>query len=94
MDSKYDILADHLRRQSASSLTMSFDEIDRLIKEGLPASARNRKGLPATARKQRQWWDNDRSPDSRHVQSKYGWLAAGWEVDSVDLNRQSVTFRK
>jgi hypothetical protein len=86
MGSKYDKLAAHLRGQSGSAHVMSFDEIDRLIKDG----------IPKTARERREWWDNDRSTKSRHYQSKRGWLAAGWEVarDELDLIGETVTFRK
>ena len=84
MASKYDALAGHLRRQSGSTHTMDFADIERLI--GTP--------LPDSSQKHSAWWGNDRSPDSTHSQAKYGWLAAGWEVDSFDLNQESVTFRK
>jgi hypothetical protein len=33
-------------------------------------------------------------PNGGHSQATFGWLAAGWEVDSVDLHGQNVTFRK
>jgi hypothetical protein len=84
MASKYDALADHLRRQSGPRHIMSSAQIERLI--GTP--------LPASSRTWSAWWGNDRSPDSRHSQSKHGWLAAGWEVESLDPIRQTVTFRR
>jgi hypothetical protein len=84
MASKYDGLADHLRRQGGTRHTMSFAEIEVLIGTSLPSSARSRLA----------WWDNDRSPANRHVQSKFGWLAAGWVVESRDLDRETVTFRR
>ena len=74
MASKYGALADHLRRQGGPRHTMSFTQIEGLI--GTP--------LPASSRIGSAWWGNDRSPDSRHSQSKHGWLAAGWEVESLD----------
>src|SRR5215207_7098446 len=79
MASKYDALAEHLRRQSGPSFTMSFDEIARLVGTELPASSRTH----------RPWWGNDRSS---HPQSKDGWIAAGWEVESVDQVGGVVTF--
>jgi hypothetical protein len=84
MTSKYGALAEYLRRQSGPRHSMSFAEIEALI--GTP--------LPVSSRTWSAWWSNDRSPDSSHVQSKHGWLAAGWEVDSFDLSQQIVTFRK
>lgn len=82
MARKYDALADYLRRQDKSCCAMSFAEIEGVI--GGP--------LPRTAHSRREWWDNDRSPTSHHVQSKFGWLAAGWIVESRDLDRELVTF--
>lgn len=66
---------------------MRFAEIEALIGARLPASARNVRTL-------RAWWDNDPSPNSRHSQSKHGWLAAGWEAESPDVDREIITFRK
>ena len=83
MASKYDALAAHLRRQAGPAYTMSFAAIERLI--GTP--------LPASSRRHSAWW-RDRSADTTHSQARFGWLAAGWEVESVDPVRGSVTFRK
>jgi hypothetical protein len=58
---------------------MSFAEIEALIGT-----------LPPSARTWRAWWANSRS----HIEATDGWLAAGWEVESVDLDRQIVTFRR
>jgi hypothetical protein len=71
---------------------MSFDEIDRLLKDGYP----DKNGLPPTARKRPQWWGNERSPHSTHSHAKYGWLAASWHVvqGELDLEGKTVTFRK
>jgi len=86
MASKYDAFAAHLRGQGKSPYLMRFEEIDPLVKGG----------LPITARTNPSWWDNDYSPKSRHSQSKHGWLAAGWEVvrSDLDLSKETVTFRK
>lgn len=80
MASKYDALAEHLRRQSGSRHTMSFDQMAQLI--GTP--------LPPSAHAHRAWWANDRT----HPQALNGWLAAGWEVDAVDWGLEAVTFRR
>lgn len=83
MASKYDALAAYLLKQSGPSHTMGFADIERLIGTPLPDSS-----LTHTA-----WWGNDRSPRSTHSQARHGWLAAGWEVESVDPVRRSVSFR-
>ncbi len=36
------------------------------------------------------WWTNDPA----HPQARHGWLAAGWQVEAVDLTGQVVTFRR
>ena len=79
MAKKYVPLADHLGRQSGPRHTMSFAEIEDLV--GI---------LPPSAPSWRAWWANDRA----HVEAKDGWLAAGWEVESVDQPRETVTFRR
>lgn len=86
MASMYDALADYLRQQLSSTHTMSFNQIEDVIGEALPRSARERQ----------EWWGNERSRNSRHSQAKDGWLTAGWEVDrgGVDLARGTVTFRR
>lgn len=34
------------------------------------------------------WWSNERT----RSQARYGWLAAGWRVTSVNMKGLSVTF--
>jgi hypothetical protein len=79
MASRFAPLADHLRRQGVPRRTVSFGEIE------APVGA-----LPASSRRWRAWWANDRS----HVQVKDGWLAVDWQVESVDQDRGTVTFRR
>jgi hypothetical protein len=79
MANKYEPLADHLRRQAGTGHTMSFAEIEDLVE-----------ALPPSARTWRAWWANDRS----RVQARHGWLVDGWEVESVDQARETVTFRR
>jgi len=80
---KYDPLACHLKQQSASSLTLSFHEIETIIGTGLPPSARMR----------REWWWNDDDPQSAHVQCR-AWVRAGYLTETTDLDHERVTFRK
>ena len=84
MASKYDGLAAHLRRQQGATHTMTFADIARAI-----GQAR----LPDSAYRRREWWAGESSRES-HTQARNGWLAAGWDVDTVDLAGQTVTFRR
>jgi hypothetical protein len=65
---KYDPLERHLRRQKGASYEMSFRDIERVLGELLPKSARRA-----------EWWANEQSPDTRHVQCK-AWLRAGYRA--------------
>ncbi len=80
MASKYDRLAAHLRYQRGAHHTMQFGAIEELTGSSLPASARD----------WHAWWANDRT----HTHARFGWLAAGWEVDAVDQFRETVMFRR
>jgi hypothetical protein len=81
MASKYTPLANHLRRQSGLSHSMSFAAIEDLVGP-----------LPTSARTYKPWWDNHHS----HTQAMNGWLAAGWRVhlSELDLDRETVAFRR
>ncbi len=59
---------------------LSFAEIERIIGDKLPPSARVH----------REWWSNH---TGSHVQAR-AWLEAGWEVDSVDREAQTVCFQR
>jgi hypothetical protein len=63
----YTPLFNHLRRKSASELELSFADIERVIGAMLPNSA-----------SRPQWWANEKSEDTRHVQAS-AWLDAGYE---------------
>jgi hypothetical protein len=80
---KYDPLAQYLRSQSASGLTLSFKAIERLLDAQLPRSARE----------QQEWWWNDLAPDSSHVQAR-SWVRSGYLVTNVDFAEQTVTFAR
>ncbi len=76
---KYEPLQNYLG--SAGACQMTFEEIESVLGTALPATARNRG----------QWWANEASQDSRHVQCK-AWLAAGLKVVGIDLIRETVQF--
>jgi hypothetical protein len=75
---KYDAWRDHLNRQTAANVVMSFDELDELS------------SLPASAHKYDWWWANEDLEVTTHVQCK-SWQSAGYEAHP-DLGNQTVTF--
>lgn len=77
---KYDSLGRYLGELKKELKTLSFGEVEEIL--GFP--------LPMSARTHRPWWANDET----HVQAVDGWLSVGWEVESADLARKIVTFRK
>lgn len=78
--SKYSPLRDFLSQCEDDLIELSFKEIEDILGSSLPDSAREHRG----------WWGNDRS----HTQARNGWLAAGWEVSHVDLQKEIVVFRR
>lgn len=81
---KYDPLGRFLEATPAGILayTFSFFQIEQILGDNLPTSAR----------KYREWWANERSPGG-HVQSQ-SWLSASWEVESVSLESEWVRFHR
>jgi hypothetical protein len=84
MASKYDALAEYLSRQPGPTYAMSFDTIEQVLGESLPASARAHEA----------WWRGKPSEAARHVQATHGWHAAGWIVEDVTLKEGNVRFRR
>lgn len=79
--SKYQPLADHLRRLDRRiQHSLAFAEIARILNFSLPSSAHQYQA----------WWANQRN--GRHVQAN-AWLDEGWHTQDVDLKGQQVTFR-
>jgi len=74
---KYDGLADWLRCQKGSPITVPFGDLDSLVE-----------GLPPSARTDRRWWGN--TTNRTRVQAQ-AWLGAGWRVENVDLIKERVT---
>lgn len=77
---KYDGLGRYFKEEREEKKTLRFNEIEDILGFSLPRSARTH----------RPWWANDET----HVQAKDGWLAAGWEVQSVDVRAEVATFHK
>ena len=78
--SKYYPLFEHLRRADQPEITLTIAEIDALI-DGV---------LPATAWRQKAWWSNR----SKGALQASAWINAGYHAAAVNLQRQTITFRK
>ena len=79
---KYDALREHLRLDGRNTITLSFAQIDAIVPDRLPDSARIYGA----------WWAPfDGSPS--HVQAE-AWEAAGYRVDKYDLHAKTVTFTR
>lgn len=79
---KYQRLYTHLLVHQAQEWRTSFSEIESIIGFELPASARIH----------RPWWANQKST-SGHSQA-LAWNIAGWETAEVDLESETLTFRR
>ncbi|MFQ4139394.1 helix-turn-helix domain-containing protein [Nodosilinea sp. PGN35] len=78
--SKYYRLFEHLQRCNQSVITLTFAEVEAVLNRPLPASARVKKN----------WWSNR---DSASALQAIAWVSAGYQVQSVDLAQQEVTFQ-
>lgn len=77
---KYDNLQGFLLRQTATEVPMTFIEIEGIIGQTLPSSAR----------KHRPWWSNN---PHNNVMTK-AWLKAGFQSERVDLGSERLVFRR
>ena len=77
----YDALRDHLKRQSLPEFVLSFEEIEAIIKGGLPRAAQRA-----------SWWDSLRSPQEKMPQRE-ACLAAGYVATRLPDNK-GVRFRR
>lgn len=78
--SKYDPLSDYLKSKDQDRVPMTFKELELLIDDSLPPSAR----------KHRAWWSNN---PSNSVITR-AWLDAGYITRDVDLGGEKLTFRR
>jgi predicted DNA-binding protein (UPF0251 family) len=78
--SKYQPLLEHLCGSNQHEVTLTFAQIEALMNEALPESARSK----------RAWWSNR----SKGALQASAWMEAGYRVEDVDLDGQRVTFRK
>jgi DNA-binding transcriptional regulator YiaG len=78
--SKYQPLLEHLCGSNQPEVTLTFAQIETLMNNPLPDSARSK----------RAWWSNR----SKGALQASAWMEAGYRVEDVDLDGQRVTFRK
>lgn len=77
---KCDPLGAYLRRRGSPEIELAFEEIERIIGSKLAETA-----------SRPQWWANETSRDTRHVQCR-AWQEAGYEA--FLLPRKRVLFRQ
>ncbi len=78
--SKYQPLLEFLRGSNQSEVILTFAEIEALMNDTLPDSAKEK----------RAWWSNR----SKGALQASAWMEAGYRVEDVDLSEQRVTFCK
>ena len=79
---KYRKLYTHLCDLTAQEWRASFSDVETVIGDTLPPSAR----------RHRAWWSNH-SGDNILRQAR-AWLAAGWETADVDIDAETLLFRR
>jgi hypothetical protein len=79
MAGKYRPLEHYLRDLPANQreVTLSFEQIERILNDKLPPSAYQYQA----------WWANQRT--GTHVEA-YAWMNAGWKVETVNLSEKWV----
>ena len=80
---KYDPLSAYLLACRGNSCTLTFDRIEDIIDDPLPRSAGE----------YREWWSNESSCATSHVQAR-SWMDAGWKVEAVRLDARQVRFAR
>ncbi len=78
--SKYQPLLEVLRGSNQREVILTFAEIEVLMNNPLPDSAKSK----------RAWWSNR----SKGALQASAWMEAGYRVEDVNLDGQRVTFRK
>lgn len=79
---KYRKLYTHLCDMTAQEWRASFSDVETVIGDTLPPSAR----------RHRAWWSNH-SGDNMLRQAR-AWIAAGWETADVDMDAETLLFRR
>lgn len=78
MSGKYEALQEHLFSRDDAVWNATFGEIEEVIGDDLPKSAR----------KHQAWWANQ-----SHGHSQY-WQRAGWLTANVDVENECLTFNR
>lgn len=78
--SKYYPLYERLSHHEGDTLSLTIDEIEKL----LPAK------LPPSARINRSWWSNR----NKGALQATAWIEAGYLTEIIDLETQTITFKK
>jgi hypothetical protein len=78
--SKYTPLRQYLSRVQQVEIALSFADIEGILGDQLPNSARDHK----------TWWANH----GRNMVHQMAWVGAGWRVEDADLTRERVRFRR
>lgn len=79
--SKYDPLQQHLEALTSTEITLTFQEIERIIGANMEPSART----------YLRSWDNTGGSSAVRQNS---WLDAGWKTVMVDLENEKVKFHR
>jgi hypothetical protein len=77
----YDLLRDHLKKQTLPELVLSFDKIEEIIDAALPRAAHRA-----------SWWETLRSPQEKMPQRE-ACLAGGYIATRL-ADGKSVRFKK
>ena len=78
---KYSPLREYLWRRGkfTNHATLTFARIEGIINNNLPLGALRNE----------EWWNNNQTTTQGHA-----WKSAGWEVQSIDLKKRIITFKK
>ena len=76
--SKYKPLERHLKACGKTRLSLTFSQVERILGEPLPASARRHAA----------WWSNN---EGSHVQA-LAWREPGYRTEQVDIVREKLIF--
>ena len=78
--SKYHPLYDYLRSHEQDEVTLTFNQIEKLVGGPLPEGAKIERG----------WWGNRKTGSAQAL----AWLKAGFKVKALDIERRKVIFAK
>ncbi|MFP3637427.1 HNH endonuclease [Paraburkholderia sp. SIMBA_054] len=81
--SKYRPLGDYLKAVTVNEISLTFGEIEGLLGQLLPPSARRHDA----------WWENSGPGDKSHVHARV-WMDAGWRKFRADRQAGVVVFRR